>query len=237
MRTVFITGANRGLGLEFVKQYVAQGDTVHACCRRPGGAAELKALEKANRATLHVHALDVTRTEAVQRLAGALSETAIDILINNAGVFGPKAESEKDPRQSLGHIDEEIVAKVIRINAVAPLVVAQAFTEHVARSAGRKMVAISSSLGSIADTSGGYYAYRMSKAALNMAMATVAKDLAPRGIAVQVFCPGWVRTEMGGASAPQTVEESVRGMKGLIDAALTPGAANFQLFDGTPRRW
>lgn len=237
MRTVFITGANRGLGLEFVKQYVAQGDTVHACCRRPGGAAELKALEKANRATLHVHALDVTRTEAVQRLAGALSETAIDILINNAGVFGPKAESEKDPRQSLGHIDEEIVAKVIRINAVAPLVVAQAFTEHVARSAGRKMVAISSSLGSIADTSGGHYAYRMSKAALNMAMATVAKDLAPRGIGVHVFCPGWVQTEMGGTQAPQTVEESVGGLRRLIDGALAPGAASFQLFDGTPLRW
>jgi NAD(P)-dependent dehydrogenase (short-subunit alcohol dehydrogenase family) len=142
MKTVFITGANRGLGLEFVRQYVAQGDVVHACCRRPGGAAELKALEKANREILHVHALDVTRTEAVQRLAGALSETAIDILINNAGVFGPKAESEKDLRQSLGHIDEEIVAKVLKINSVAPLVVAQAFTDHVARSAERKMVAI-----------------------------------------------------------------------------------------------
>jgi len=237
MRTVFITGANRGLGLEFVRQYVAQGDIVHACCRRPGGAAELKALEKANRATLHVHALDVTRTEAVQRLAGALSETAIDILINNAGVFGPKADSEKDLRQSLGHIDEEIVAKVLRINAVAPLVVAQAFTDHVGRSAEKKMVAISSSLGSIAETSGGYYAYRMSKAALNMAMATVAKDLAPRGISVQVFCPGWVRTEMGGANAPQTVEASVSGLRRLIGAASSPGVAKFQLFDGTPVRW
>jgi NAD(P)-dependent dehydrogenase (short-subunit alcohol dehydrogenase family) len=237
MKTVFITGANRGLGLEFVRQYVAQGDVVHACCRRPGGAAELKALEKANRATLHVHALDVTRTEAVQRLAGALSETAIDILINNAGVFGPKAESEKDLRQSLGHIDEEIVAKVLRINAVAPLVVAQAFTDHVARSAERKMVALSSALGSISETSGGDYAYRMSKAALNMAMATAARDLAPRGISVQVFCPGWVRTEMGGADAPLTVEASVLGMRQLINAAPSPGIATFQLFDGTPVSW
>ncbi len=237
MRTVFITGANRGLGLEFVRQYVSQGDIVHACCRRPGGAAELKALEKANRATLHVHALDVTRTEAVQRLAGALSETAIDILINNAGVFGPKAESEKDLRQSLGHIDEEIVAKVMRINAVAPLVVAQAFTEHVARSSLKKMIAISSSLGSISETSGSYYAYRMSKAALNMAMATVAKDLSAHGVSVQVFCPGWVRTDMGGAHAPQTVEGSVRGMRELINLPSPPGAARFQLFDGTPVPW
>ncbi len=237
MRTVFITGANRGLGLEFVRQYVAQGDVVHACCRRPGGAAELKALEKANRATLHVHALDVTRTEAVQRLAGALAETAIDILINNAGVFGPKAESEKDLRQSLGHIDEEIIAKVLRVNAVAPLVVAQAFTDHVARSAEKKMVAISSSFGSIAETSGGYYAYRMSKAALNMAMATVAKDLAPRGVSVSVFCPGWVQTEMGGKNAPQTVESSVSGLRRLIQAVSTPGVAKFQLFDGTPVPW
>ncbi len=237
MRTVFITGANRGLGLEFVKQYVSQGDVVHACCRRPGGAAELKALEKANRATLHVHALDVTRTEAVQRLAGALAETAIDIVINNAGVFGPKAEGEKDLRQSFGHIDEEIVGKVMRINAVAPLVVAQAFADHVARSVEKRMVAISSSLGSIAETSGGHYAYRMSKAALNMAMATVAKDLAPRGITVQVFCPGWVQTEMGGANAPQTVDASVRGLRQMIQAAMIPGAARFQSFDGTSVPW
>jgi NAD(P)-dependent dehydrogenase (short-subunit alcohol dehydrogenase family) len=237
MRTVFITGANRGLGLEFVKQYVAQGEMVHACCRRPGGAAELKALEKAHRSKLHVHALDVTRTEAVQRLAGALAETPIDILINNAGVFGPKAEAEKDLRQSVGHIDEEIIAKIMRVNAIAPLVVAQAFTEHVAKSSAKRIVAISSSLGSVAETSGGYYAYRMSKTALNMAMATLARDLGPRGISVDVFCPGWVRTEMGGAAAPQTVEASVKGLRRLIDLAPDPLAARFQRFDGTPLSW
>ncbi|MEO8501336.1 MAG: SDR family oxidoreductase, partial [Vicinamibacteria bacterium] len=220
-----------------VKQYVAQGDVVHACCRRPGGASELKALEKANRTTLHVHALDVTRTEAVQRLAGALAETPIDILINNAGVFGPKAGSEKDLRQSLGHIDEEIVAKIMRVNAVAPLVVAQAFTEHVARGTAKRMVAISSTLGSITETAGGHYAYRMSKAALNMAMATVAKDLSPRGISVHVFCPGWVRTEMGGPKAPQTPEESVKSLRQLIEQAPHPGSARFQLFDGNPVAW
>ncbi len=237
MRTVLITGANRGLGIEFVRQYVAEGDVVHACCRRPGGAAELKALEKAHRANLHVHALDLTRTEAIQRLAGALSETPIDVLINNAGVFGPKAEAEKDLRQSLGHIDEEIVAKVLRINAVAPLMVAQAFTEHVARSSERKMVAISSSLGSITETSGGHYAYRMSKTALNMAMAALARDLQPRGISVSVFCPGWVQTEMGGPKAPQTVEASVRGLRRLIGEMAAPGPARFERFDGTPLAW
>ncbi|MEO5763151.1 MAG: SDR family oxidoreductase [Vicinamibacteria bacterium] len=236
MRTVFITGANRGIGLEFVKQYVAQGDVVHACCRRPGGAPELKALEKANRANLHVHALDVTRTEAILRLAGALSETPIDILINNAGVFGPKVDVDKDLRQSLGHIDEEIVAKVMRINSLAPLVVAQAFTEHVARSTEKKMVAISSTMASIAQTSGGHYAYRMSKAALNMAMANLAHDLSPRGIGVYVFSPGWVKTEMGGPNATETVESSVTGMKSLIDQP-TPPAARFQKFDGAAVAW
>ena len=120
---------------------------------------------------------------------------------------------------------------------MAPLVVAQAFTDHVARSAEKKMVAISSSFGSIAETSGGYYAYRMSKAALNMAMATVAKDLAPRGVTVSVFCPGWVQTEMGGKNAPQTVESSVGGLRRLIQAVSTPGVAKFQLFVGTPVPW
>lgn len=237
MRTVFITGANRGIGLEFVRQYVAQGCVVHACCRRPGGAAELKTLEKAHRSQLHVHALDVTRTEAIQRLAGALAETPIDILINNAGVFGPKAGADKDLRQSVGHTDDEIIAKVMRVNAIAPVMVAQAFTEHVARSAMKRMVAVSSALGSIADTAGGYYAYRMSKAALNMAMATLARDLQPRGISVLVMCPGWVQTEMGGSNAPVKVEASVAGMRALIDTRTDPGTARFQLFDGTPIAW
>jgi NAD(P)-dependent dehydrogenase (short-subunit alcohol dehydrogenase family) len=237
MRTVFITGANRGLGLELARQYVAQGDVVHACCRRPGGAAELKALEKSNRANLHVHALDVTRTEAVQRLAGALAETPIDVLINNAGVFGPSAAGEKDLRQSAGHIDEEIIAKVMRVNAVAPLVVAQAFTEHVARSTQKRMIAISSSMGSITQTGGGSYAYRMSKAALNMAMASLAKDLAPRGITVAVYCPGWARMEIGGADAPMSVEPSVAKLRALIEGAPSPGAAVFRLFDGSPVPW
>jgi len=107
----------------------------------------------------------------------------------------------------------------------------------VARSAEKKVVAISSSLGSISETSGGCYAYRMSKAALNMAMATAAQDLASRGVSVQVFCPGWVRTEMGGATAPQTVEASVNGLRRLIGAAATPGRAKFQLFDGTAVPW
>ncbi len=237
MRTVFITGANRGIGLEFVRRYVAAGSVVHACCRRPGGAAELKALEKANRSTLHVHALDVTRTEAIQRLAGALADASIDILINNAGIFGPKADGDKDLRQSFGHIDEEIIAKVMRVNALAPLVLAQALTEQVARSAERKIVTISSELGSIAETNGGHYAYRMSKAALNMAMATLARDLEPRGVSVSVFSPGWVQTEMGGARAPLTVEASVGGLIQLIDAPRGPGAAPFQSFDGTSLPW
>ncbi len=237
MRTVFITGANRGIGLELVRQYIAAGEDVHACCRRPGGAAELKALEKANRDRLHVHALDVTKTEAIQRLAGALSEKPIDILINNAGVFGPKADSEKDLRQSLGHLDEEIVAKVMRVNAIAPMMVAQAFSDHVARSPTRKIVAISSAMGSIAQGDGGHYAYRMSKTALNMAMVTLGKDLAPRGVHVLVLCPGWVKTEMGGAQAPLTAEASVAGLRLRIDEAPRPGAPGFQLFDGTPLPW
>lgn len=237
MRTVFITGANRGIGLEFVKQYVAHGDVVHACCRRPGGAAELKALEKANKTLLHVHALDVTRTEAVLRLAGALQETPIDILINNAAIYGPKAQLEKDLRQSLGTIDEEIIAKVMRINAIAPLVVVQAFSEHVARSKEKKMVAISTGMSSVAETSGGDYAYRMSKAALNMAMANAARDLQARGVTVSVLSPGWVKTDMGGVNAPVSVEDSVSGMRKLIDATTAPGAAQFRNYDGAIVPW
>jgi NAD(P)-dependent dehydrogenase (short-subunit alcohol dehydrogenase family) len=235
MPTVLITGASRGLGLEFARQYAADGWRVHACCRRPERASDLAALAGDGAVTLH--ALDVSDFAAVDALARELRGTAIDVLINNAGLFGPKFQAENDPGQLFGTMDYDVWSRLLTVNTMAPLRMAEAFMAHVAASDERKIVAMSTSLASVERTDGRHYAYRSSKAALNMVMATLARDLAPRGVIVAVFCPGWVKTDMGGPSATVETTDSIRGLRRRI-AELTPeGAGRFLRFDGEPVPW
>ena len=237
MPTVLVTGANRGLGLEFVRQYAADGWQVFAACRVPGAAAELDELTARYPAAIGVQALDVTSPDSIERLAQDLAGEPIDVLINNAGVFGPRPTADGDPRQSFGHLDGGAWLDVMRVNALAPMLLTQALVENVAASDQKKVVAISSELGSIAGTSGGLYAYRASKAALNMVMASYAVELAARGILVGIYCPGWVKTAMGGPEAPRTPAESIAALRTRI-AALTPAdSGQFRLYDGTPIAW
>lgn len=236
MPTILLTGANRGLGLEFARRYLAEGWTVHACCRDPATATELRALAPAD-GRLHLHALDVADFAATAVLAAALAGRPIDVLLANAGLFGPKHGADGDWRQVFGHIDYRVWDEIFRVNTQAPLRLAEAFVEHVAASTERKIVAISSSLGAVAETRGGLYAYRSTKAALNMAMASLAKDLAPRGISVGLYCPGWVQTEMGGPEAPLTPAASIAGLRQRI-AELGPATSGeFRRFDGSPLPW
>ena len=212
-RNVLITGANRGLGLEFVHQYLADGWHVIATCRNPGAAADLNALENEQ---LEIHSLDVADFAAIDSFAKQLGGRPIDVLINNAGLFGPKRKADNDLRQSFGHIDYDILSEVTRVNAHAPLKLSEALLENVAASDEKKIVTISSTLGSIAGTDIGLYAYRTSKAAVNMAMATLAKDVAIRGVTVITLNPGWVKTDMGGANASLDARESIACLRGLI---------------------
>jgi NAD(P)-dependent dehydrogenase (short-subunit alcohol dehydrogenase family) len=236
MPALLLTGANRGLGLEFTRQYLAEGWTVHACCRDPAAATELRALAPADD-RLQLHALDVADFAATAALARTLAGRPIDVLLANAGLFGPKHGADGDLRQVFGHLDYRIWDELFRVNTQAPLCLAEAFVEHVAASAGRRIVAISSSLGAVAETGGGLYAYRSSKAALNMAMATLARDLAPRGIAVGVYCPGWVQTAMGGPQAPLTPAASIAGLRQRI-AELGPATSGeYRRYDGSPIPW
>jgi len=235
MPTVLVTGSNRGLGLEFVRQYAADGWRVLACCRDPARAQELRSVTSSG--GVDVHALDVEDFAAIGRLGSTLAGTPIDVLINNAGLFGPKAHAEKDLRQTFGHVDYDIWSRVLRVNTQAPLRMAEAFVEHVAASTQRRIVNISSVIGSIARTEGGAYAYRTSKAALNMVSATLARDLAPRGIRVMSVCPGWVKTAMGGANAALEPEASVGGLRRQI-AALDEGTSGaFVHYDGERLPW
>jgi NAD(P)-dependent dehydrogenase (short-subunit alcohol dehydrogenase family) len=229
MPSVLITGANRGLGLEFAKQYASAGYRVFATARDPARATELEALAARER-SVSVHALDVANAANVRALARALSGEAIDILLNNAGVMGPK-------RQSFGQIDYDGMLETLRINTLAPLHMAEAFVEQVARSQRKLMVAVTSGMGSIDDSSGGSYAYRASKAALNMTYHNLALDLKARGIIAFVINPGWVQTEMGGAHAPTPVEASIAAMREVFDGMTLEQTGSFMNYRGGTLTW
>ena len=236
MPVVLITGTNRGLGLEFTRQYCAAGWQVIATCRDPAASPELAALRREH-ASLELHALDVADFATIDRLATTLSGRPIDVLLNNAGVFGPRPVDERDPRQTFGSMDYEIWASVLRVNLMAPMKMAEAFVEHVAASQQKKIVAISSSEGSIERAQGRIHAYRTSKAALNMLMRNLGRDLAGRGIITAAFCPGWIRTRMGGAAAPLEAPPSIEGVRRVIERLSAETSGQFWLWSGETLPW
>lgn len=236
MPTVLITGSNRGLGLEFTRQYSQAGWQVLAACRDPADAPELAALAVRHPA-LELHRLDVGDFDAIDRLAYSLAGRPIDVLLNNAGVFGPRATADKDLRQSFGGMDYDIWCDVLRVNLMAPMKMSEALVDNVAASAQKKIVAISSVEGSIERSRGGIYAYRTSKAALNMLMRSLGRDLAGRGIVTAAFCPGWIRTRMGGANAPLEAPPSIAGVRRIIDGLTAEATGRFWLWNGEQLPW
>ena len=230
MPNVLITGANRGIGLEFVRSFAGDGWRVHACCRNPDKSKELKALCAGSEGTVTLHRLDVTDGLKAASLARELADQPIDILLNNAGVYGP--------RTGFGETDYDEWLPVFAANTLAPMRMAERFVEHVALSQCKLIVNISSRMGSIGDnTGGGAYIYRSSKAALNMVTKCLSVDLAARGICVVAFHPGWVKTDMGGESAAVTPAESVEGMRGVIDRLTVQDSGGFFGFDGAKIPW
>lgn len=228
MTTVLITGANRGIGLEFARQYAAEGADVIACCRAPEKAQALNALAKT--AGLKVMALDVTSPKSVAALQAALAGRPIDIVINNAGVGGPRNEPK-------GTIDFDAWVETLKTNSVAPMLVSLALHDNLKAGKLKKLITITSMMGSIAHHGGGAYAYRASKAAVNSVMHGLSKEWAKDGIAVGIYHPGWVKTDMGGASAPVTPEESVKGLRAQI-ARLSAGNSGAYLdYTGKEIAW
>ncbi|MEG3617716.1 SDR family oxidoreductase [Magnetovibrio sp. PR-2] len=226
MPNVLITGANRGLGLEFVRQYAEDGWSVLATCRQPELAAELNAIDGVT-----VYKLDVNDFDAVEQLAADLSGTAIDVLISNAGVYGPKG-------YSLDALDYDAWEAVLRTNVLAPMRVVQCFAPHVAQSGLKRIATLSSKMGSMADnSSGGSYIYRSSKAGVNAVMKSAAHDFADQGITSVILHPGWVRTDMGGPNGLIDAPESVRGMRGVIDGATAGHNGRFFNYDGAEIPW
>jgi NAD(P)-dependent dehydrogenase (short-subunit alcohol dehydrogenase family) len=227
MASVLITGANRGLGLEFARQYAGEGWRVLATCRAPERAEALRRVA----GEVSIHRLDVGKFDHIAALSRELAGESVDLLVNNAGLYGGKPQRLED-------LDYDTWADVVRINCLAPIRMAHAFLEHVALGRRKTIVAISSSMGSIArNTSGGAYIYRSSKAALNAAMKSLAIDLAPRGITVACLHPGWVKTDMGGPDALIEAEESVAGMRAVIARLGPADAGKFFRYDGSTIPW
>jgi NAD(P)-dependent dehydrogenase (short-subunit alcohol dehydrogenase family) len=226
MPTVLVTGANRGIGLEFVRQYAAEGWRVHAACRDPASASALKAIK----GDVRVHRLNVIDEGQIDALAKALAGEPIDILINNAGIIGPD--------DSFGQTDADGWMETLRVNAIAPVRIAERLVGNLERGQRKLIVNITSRMGSIADNSSGEsYAYRTSKAALNMAAKSMSIDLKGRGIAVVVFHPGWVKTDMGGKNATVPAADSVAGMMAKIAALTAADSGGFFGHTGQPIPW
>jgi NAD(P)-dependent dehydrogenase (short-subunit alcohol dehydrogenase family) len=225
---VLITGANRGLGLEFSKQYAADGWNVLACCRNPESAQALQTIAKTY-PNLQIFALDVDDFKQIDALALQLKNQPIDVLINNAGIY---------PESAFGDTNYDDWAQAFKINAMASLKMAEAFVQHVAKSQLKKIATLSSKMGSIDDNgSGESYIYRSSKTAVNMVMKSLSIDLKPYGISIVTLHPGWVQTDMGGPNGLINTQTSVAGMRAVIERLNLENTGQFIAFDGKCIAW
>lgn len=230
MKTVFITGASRGLGLEFSKQYLAAGNRVIATARDPEQSAGLQSLLQEYGDNLKIHALDVTSEQSRRAVSEAVGDKVIHLLINNAGYYGNSND--------LGRLDEAEWAKVFHINCIAPIKMVELLRSNLVNAGSATIAMLSSKMGSMGDnTSGGSYIYRSSKAALNAASKSLSIDLAAEQIKVVALHPGWVLTEMGGPNALIDTTTSVSGMRKVIDGLKQKQSGDFIAYDGTLLPW
>jgi NAD(P)-dependent dehydrogenase (short-subunit alcohol dehydrogenase family) len=227
MPSVLVTGANRGLGLEFVRQYALDRWTVLAACRDPARAKHLT--ELAGTAEITVLPLDVTDASSARRAAATVS-APVDVLINCAGIMG-----ENSPP---GEMNYDSWLETLNVNTLGPYRIVEAFLGHLVRGNRKLIVTITSGMGSLADnTSGRWIPYRSSKAAVNMVMRSLAIDLAPRGVTSVVMNPGWVRTDMGGPNATLSPKDSVAALRRTIDTLGPDHSGKFYNLDGREFAW
>jgi NAD(P)-dependent dehydrogenase (short-subunit alcohol dehydrogenase family) len=223
MHTILITGANRGIGLELCTEYKARGERVIAACRRTSDALDLLGVTV-------VEGVDVADWDSLTHLSDALGDTPIDVLVCNAGILS---------RDKLEDLDGESIAEMeaqFRVNSIGPLMTVRALQGHL--TSGAKVAIITSRMGSIADNdSGGYYGYRMSKAAVNAAGVSLANDLRSIGVAVGLLHPGWVQTDMGGSGAAVSPAHSASGLVARIDELDLSNTGSFWHAEGQQLPW
>ncbi|MBQ4860603.1 SDR family oxidoreductase [Pseudoalteromonas sp. MMG013] len=230
MKTVLITGANRGIGFALTTLYLRAGWQVLATCRDPKSAEALQSLTLRYR-SLTIFTLDITNYAQVTQLALQLQGQPIDVLLNNAGIYGPQ-------NYGFGHCDTQAWQDVFETNVIAPIKLAEAFVAHIKSSELKVIAAISSKVGSHTEnTKGGGYIYRSSKAALNSAIKSLSNDLLPEGIKTVSLHPGWVKTSMGGPNALIEADESAQGLKYIIDNLQDAQSGGFYSYTGDEIPW
>ena len=228
---VLITGASRGIGLEMVKYGIEQNWRVFACCRHPQQAESLLSLAKLASGRVSVHVADMYELATIQALSYELRNEAIDILINNAGIYG----SDKN---KFGHVDVQSWINTFQVNSIAPLKVTEALIEQVRMGEQKIIACMSSKMGSMADNgSGGSYIYRSSKAALNAVVKSIAVDFRSEGIKCVALHPGWVKTDMGGPNAEITTRECVTRLFEIMLSLTPQDSGRFIDIDGTDIPW
>lgn len=243
MQNILITGASRGIGLEFAGRFAERGDLVFATCRNPENAKELQRLREKYPDRVHVVALDVSDQASIRSAGKEVRAIAdrIDILINNAGVYmnRPGAPENSDrSSERLGHLEMENALSVLRINSVGPILVAQEFLELLKAAKQSKVVSLTSGYGSISsNTWGEPFHYSASKAALNMYMKSLSVSAKSMGVIAIVIDPGWVQTDMGGASASVSKSDSVSGMMRVIDSLTPKQTGSFFNYQGHEEGW
>ncbi len=226
---VVVTGASRGIGLELVRQFLARGDRVFAAVRQPTLADRLMDLGNAHPRALTVLSCDVTSDPSVQEMARSVTEP-VDALVNNAGITGKRA--------TFAELDFDDLVKTFQTNALGALRVSRALLPQLRQGSGKKILNISTGMGSMADNgSGGSWGYRLSKAALNMATKNLGLELADDGIRCVAVNPGWVKTDMGGSAATLDVDDSASQLIGVLDGMTLEMSGGFFNHDGTPYPW
>ena len=228
---ILITGANRGIGLEMVKYSMKQGWRVFACCRNPHTAENLFNVAKLSNGQISVHIADMQELSTLQALSYELRNDPIDMLINNAGVYG----SDKN---KLGNVDVESWLQAFQINSIAPLKMVEAFSEQLLMGKRKIIACMSSKMGSMADNGyGNSYIYRSSKAALNAVVKSLSIDLKGKNIISVALHPGWVKTDMGGANAEITTVESVEQIFSHLSSLTMKDSGRFIDIDGSDIPW
>jgi NAD(P)-dependent dehydrogenase (short-subunit alcohol dehydrogenase family) len=234
-RTVLVSGANRGIGLELVRQYAADGWSVIATCRNPESAADLVEVAKAG--GVEVHALDLGEAASIEAFAAIVARRPVDVLINNAGTMGPLPLADHIHRQRFGGIDYDLWAEILLVNTLGAVRLTEALADNVIASSEKKIVMVSSTAGSIGGSDRNAIAYTTSKAALNKATTIIARTLAPENVIVLALCPGHVKTRLGIGGATVEIDESATGVRRVVAGLTAADTGTFLRFNGESIPW
>ncbi len=236
-KNYLVTGANRGLGLEFTKQILQAGHNVYAACRNINDIEDLDLLFTEYKDKLIVVNLDINDHDSILSLSNRLKDVSIDVMINNAGTIGPLPYFENTFKQHYGTIDYDVWSDVFKTNLFGPVKMAETFLENIENGNDKKMIFISSVVGSIADDHQKAFAYATSKTALNKSVALLADILKEKEVKVLAMCPGYVKTRMNGGGANLEPEESIEGMLEQIEKLDTESSGSFVRYNGESINW